>query len=286
MMTSIFKSLNVFNSKYSYSDSEKRIFCEIANFLQHLQQCLHLFCESNLLHRMKILFYDSVNTWFEDQSNFVFLREFDITLTKAFSSFVFSTMFNSNFRVFTFESLCEIFEKSASSDSFASQGQQKLKATIFSLLFNFDSYDLLRDIDFFDSSLKHSDSNLRQFNETSNFLRNLQHCQHLYRYRKTHLLLFLLNCLNDSIFKWLQKQSHFDNLHIFNTVLTNVFFSQQQKRQTRVRKRANRKVAKEIVENAKSTSKFQNIDIFDSTSCNESEFELYNEIANFLQSLQ
>ena len=35
-MTSIFKSLEVFNSKYFCSDSEKKIFCEIASFLQHL----------------------------------------------------------------------------------------------------------------------------------------------------------------------------------------------------------------------------------------------------------
>ena len=193
---------------------------------------------------------------------------------------------NSTFRIFALESSCEIFEKSTNFCSSATQKQQKLKATISSLSFSFDLYDLLRDIDLFDSSLKHSDSNLKQFNETSNFLRNLQHCQHLYRYRKTHLLLFLLNCLNDSIFKWFQKQSHFDNLHIFSTILTNVFSSQQQRRKARVRKRANRKVAKKIVKDAKSTSKLQNIDIFDSTSCNESKFELYSEVANFLQSLQ
>ena len=157
---------------------------------------------------------------------------------------------------------------------------------IFSLSSNFDLYDLLRDIDLFDSSLKHSDSNLRHFNEASNFLRNLNHCQHLYRYRKTHLLLFLLNCLNDSIFKWLQKQTHFDSLHIFSTTLANAFSSQQQRREIRARRRANRKVAKRIVEDAKSTSKLQNIDIFDSHTCNESEFELYDEVASFLQSLQ
>ena len=195
-------------------------------------------------------------------------------------------MFNSNFRVFAFESFCEIFEKSTSFDSSALQEQQRLKTTISSLLFNFDFYDLFRNIDLFDSNLKHSDSNLKHFNKTSNFLRNLKYCQHLYRYRKTHLLLFLFNCLNDSIFKWLQKQSHFDFLHIFNTTLTNVFSSQQQRRETRVRKQADRKIAKKNVKDAKSTSKLQNIDIFDSTACDKSEFELYNEIANFLQNLQ
>ena len=250
---------------------------------------------------MKTVMYDFVNKWFDDQSKFISLHDFDITLTKTFSSKSFdsqkqqklnakvrklSISKNSTLRILALESSCEIFEKSANFCSSATQKQQKLKATISSLSFNFDFYDLLRDIDLFDSSLKHNDSNLRQFNKISNFLRNLQHCQHLYRYRKTHLLLFLFNCLNDSIFKWLQKQSHFDNLHIFSTTLTNVFSSQQQRRKTRARKRANRKVAKKIVENAKSTSKLQNIDIFDSTSCNESKFELYSEIANFLQSLQ
>ena len=263
-MTSIFKSLEVFNSKYFCSDSEKRIFCEIASFLQHFQQCLHLFCESNLLHRIKAIMYDVVNKWFDNQSKFISLHDFDIVLIKTFSSSEFTTI-----------QLISLTYK-----------QQKLKATISSLSFNFDFYDLLRDIDFFDSSLKHNDSNLKHFNETSNFLRNLQHCQHLYRYRKTHLFLFLFNCLNDSIFKWLQKQSHFDNLHIFSTILTNVFSSQQQKRKARARKRTNRKVAKKIIKDAKSTSKLQNIDIFDSTSCNESEFELYSETTSFLQSFQ
>ena len=36
----------------------------------------------------------------------------------------------------------------------------------------------------------------------------------------------------------------------------------------------------------KSTLTFQNIDIFDSATCNESEFELYNVVANFLQNFQ
>ena len=87
-MISVFKSLDIFNPEYLYSDSKNEIFCEIANFFQHFQQCLHLFCESNLLNRMKTVFYDFVSTWFEDQSNFTFLREFDIVLTNAFSSSV------------------------------------------------------------------------------------------------------------------------------------------------------------------------------------------------------
>ena len=223
-----------------------------------------MFCESNLLHRMKAIMYDVVNKWFDNQSKFISLHDFDIVLAKVFSSSKFTTI-----------QLISLTYK-----------QQKLKAAISSLSFNFDSYDLFRNIDLFDSSLKHNVSNLRHFNETSNFLRNLKHCQHLYRYRKTHLLLFLLNCLNDSIFKWLQKQSHFDSLYIFSTALTIVFSSQQQRKKARIRKQVDRKVAKKTVEDAKSTSKLQNIDIFDSTACDESEFELYNEVVDFLQNLQ
>ena len=155
---------------------------------------------------------------------------------------------------------------------------------------NFDFFNLFQDIDFFDSNIVHLDSKTRQFNEIANFLRNLQHCQFLYRYRKTNLLKFLFNCLNDSAFEWLKKRSHFDFLHIFNIVLTIAFSSQLKARAQKLTKRKVRKIAKraelKTTEVAKSTSKLQNIDIFDSTACNESEFELYSKVAIFLQHLQ
>ena len=155
---------------------------------------------------------------------------------------------------------------------------------------NFDLFNLFQDIDFFDSNIIHLDSKIRQFNEIANFLQNLQHCQFLYWYRKTNFLNFLFNCLNDSTFEWLKKRLHFDFLHIFNIVLTIAFSSQLKARAQKIAKRKIRKIAERVelktTEVAKSTSKFQNIDIFDSTACNESEFELYNEIAKFLQHLQ
>ena len=117
----------------------------------------------------------------KNQSNFIFLREFDIVLTNAFFSFVFNTMFNSNFSIFAFESICEIFEKSTKSCSSFSQKQHELKIK----------------------------------SEISKFKKILK--------------------------------------------------------------------TEQIV---KSISTFQNIDIFDSTTCNESKFELYNVIANFLQNFQ
>ena len=153
-----------------------------------------------------------------------------------------------------------------------------------------DFFNLFQNIDFFDLSIIHLDSKIKQFNKIANFLRNFQHYQFLYRYRKTNLLKFLLNCLNDSTFEWLKKRSHFDFLHIFNIVLTIVISSQLKTRIQKLTKRKVRKIAErtelKITEVAKSTSKLQNTDIFDSTACNESEFELYNEIAIFLQHFQ
>ena len=163
-------------------------------------------------------------------------------------------------------------------------------ASIFSMPSNFGPFNLFQDIGFFDPSIVHLDSKTRQFNEIANFLRNLQHCQFLYRYRKTNLLKFLFNCLNDSTFEWLKKRSHFDSLHIFSTVLTTAFSSQLKARVQKLTKRKARKIAEraelKTTEIAKSTSKLQNIDIFDSTACNESEFELYSKVAIFLQHLQ
>ena len=162
--------------------------------------------------------------------------------------------------------------------------------SIPSMSSNFDFFNLFQDIDFFDSNIVHLDSKTRQFNEIANFLRNLQHCQFLYRYRKTNLLKFLLNCLNDSTFEWLKKRSHFDSLRIFSIVLTTAFSSQLKARAQKLAKRKARKIAEraelKTTKVAKSTSKLQNIDIFDSATCDESEFELYNEVANFLQNLQ
>ena len=162
------------------------------------------------------------------------------------------------------------------------------------LSFNFDSFNSFRDIDFFNSSLSCSDSEIRQFNDVTSFLRNLEHCQELYRYRKTKLLEYMLWALNDSVWKWFKKQSHFNFLSRFDMILTKAFSSQEQRELKSIaQKRAKRKAQKiaeraelNVIETAKQTSTLQNIDIFDSTTCDESEFELYNEVANFLQHLQ
>ena len=74
-------------------------------------------------------------------------------------------------------------------------------------------------------------------------------------------------------------------------ILTKTFFSQKQRKlKSIIQKRTKRKIKKttkrielKIIETAKKTSKFQNIDTFDSSTCNESKFEQYNETTNFLQ---
>ena len=167
--------------------------------------------------------------------------------------------------------------------------------SIFSLFSNFDSFNSSQDIDFFNSSLSCSDSKIRQFNDVTSFLRNLEHCQELYRYRRTKLLEYMLWILNDFAWKWYKKQTHFNFLSRFNMILTKAFLSQKQRElkaiaQKRAKRKA-RKIAKrielKIIKTAKSTSKLQNIDIFDSTLIfDRFEFDLYREVASFLQYLE
>ena len=166
--------------------------------------------------------------------------------------------------------------------------------SIPSLPSNFDSFNPRRDIDLFNPSLSCPDSEIRHFNDVTSFLRNLEHCQKLYRYRRTKLLEYMLWALNDSVWKWFKKQSHFNSLSRFDMILTKAFSSQEQRELKSIaQKRAKRKAQKiaeraelNVIETAKQTSTLQNIDIFDSTACDESEFGLYNEVANFLQHLQ
>ena len=164
--------------------------------------------------------------------------------------------------------------------------------SISSLLSNFDFFNSSQDIDLFNSSLSCSDSKIRQFNDVTSFLRNLEHCQKLYRYRRTKLLEYMLWALNDFVWEWFKKQSHFNSLSRFEMILTKAFSSQKQRElksiaQKRAKRKA-RKIAKrielKIIKKTKQTSKFQDIDIFDSALTNDTlEFELYSEIALFLQ---
>ena len=166
---------------------------------------------------------------------------------------------------------------------------------IFSLFSNFDSFDFFRDIDFFNSSLSCSDFEIRQFNDVTSFLRNLEHCQRLYRYRKTKMLEYMFWVFNDSVWKWYKKQTHFNFLSRFDMILTKAFSSQKQRKlkaitQKRAKRKA-RKIAKRVelnvIKTAKQTSTFQNFDIFDSSlTFDKLDFDLYSNVAIFLQHFQ
>ena len=167
--------------------------------------------------------------------------------------------------------------------------------SISSLSSNFDFFNSSRDIDFFNSNLSCSDFEIRQFNDVTSFLRNLEHCQKLYRYRRTKLLEYMLWVLNDFVWKWFKKRSHFNSLSRFDMILTETFFSQKQRElQSIIQKRAKRKARKiakraelNDIETAKQTSTFQNLDIFDSSLASDRfEFDLYSNVAIFLQHLE
>ena len=92
----LFALFDIFNSIRFHQNSKKKRFNQIVIFVQHFQQCQHLYNESKLLERMKIIFCNFVDIWFENQSNFIFLHDFDIILTKTFFK-------RSNFSLFTFK---------------------------------------------------------------------------------------------------------------------------------------------------------------------------------------
>ena len=167
--------------------------------------------------------------------------------------------------------------------------------SIFSLSSNFDSFDFFRDIDFFNPSLSCSDSKIKQFNDVTSFLRNLEHCQKLYRYRKTKLLEYMFWIFNDFVWKWYKKQTHFNFLFRFDMILTKAFSSQKQRElKAMIQKKAKRKARKVAertelndIKTAKQTSTFQDLDIFDSSlTFDRFEFDLYSNVATFLQHLE
>ena len=157
---------------------------------------------------------------------------------------------------------------------------------------NFDFFNFSRDIDFFNSSLTCSDSEIRRFNEVASFLRNLEHCQKLYRYRRTKLFEYMFWILNDLVWKWFKKRSHFNSLSRFDMILTKAFLSQKQRKLKSITqkrtKRKVRKIAKRAelndIKTTKQTSTFQDLDIFDSSlTFDKIEFDLYSNVATFLQ---
>ena len=76
--------LGTFNPNRPHQDLEKRRFNQATIFIQHLQQCQHLCCESELLEWMEVILCGPADTWFGNQPNFTSLHDFGIALTKAF----------------------------------------------------------------------------------------------------------------------------------------------------------------------------------------------------------
>ena len=217
-MSSIFNELEIFNSIFFYNWFEDELFNHIADFFQHFQQCLHLYCESKLLDLLIIVFIDFVNVWFDDQSKFILLHDFDIVFTKTFFFSEFVT-------------ISSIF---ISSKSFISSKQQKLKITfevskivkrvefkkISKAKQTVKSTSTFQDIDIFDS-VTCNESEFELYNVVANFLQNFQQYRH--QYRKSDLLNLLSKCLCDFVFKWLNIQSKFTSLKRFNKILTKTF---------------------------------------------------------------
>ena len=160
---------------------------------------------------------------------------------------------------------------------------------------NFDPFNPSRDIGLFNPSLLCSDAETRQFNDVTSFLRNLEHCQRLYRYRRTKLLEYMLWALNGPAWEWFKKQSHFNSLLRFGMALTEAFPLQEQREleliaQKRTKRKA-RKAAERAelndIETAKQTPTLQDLGIFDpSLASDRPEFGLYSNAATFLQHLQ
>ena len=201
-MISIFESLDFFNSTYFYHHSEIELYNQIAHFLQHLQQRLHLYCESDLLDQLITILNDFVNKWFDDQSKFISLQNFDIVLTKIFSSSEFATIQSTKSSLQEQEKL-KVSKKQKRVERQTLKNAKRVKSKALKAAEVAKSTSAIQDIDIFDSTLTCEN---RQFSELAKFLQHFQQCQHLYR--ESNLLMLLFTCLWNSVFDiWYDKQS-------------------------------------------------------------------------------
>ena len=219
MMTSILDRLEIFNLTFFYDWFENELFNQIANFLQHFQQCLHLYCESKLLDLLIIVSVDFVNAWFDDQSKFISLHDFNIVLTKTFS-------FDKFVMIQSILISSKLFISLISSSS---QKQQKLKIKYEISKFKKVSKtkqivkltSTFQNIDIFDSTLTSDEFEFDLYKKVASFLQHFQQCQHLYR--KSDLLNLLSKCLCDFAFERFKIQFEFISLKRFNKILTKAF---------------------------------------------------------------
>ena len=255
--------IDIFYSEFIFENLNAELFNEIVNFLQHFQQCRNQYSKSNMLEWLSTCFEKFAFEWFNDQSKFIFLYEFDIVLTNAF---FFKQDNNSSFSFFAFESTCEILENSTNFilivsivSSISSKKQQKLKISISKCC---------------------------------------QWCQSDYENYYSHRFqYFSCNVRNqqtyESILQFLEKKicEIFENLTVFALIIS---FAQQKSNVLKIAKKIKfnaiknvKRIKSKILKAekiAKSTSTFQNIDIFDSIlTCENRQF---NEFVKFLQHLQ
>ena len=258
--------IDVFYSELILENLNAELFNETVNFLQHLQQCRNQYSESNMLEWLSTCLEKSVFEWFNDQSKFTFLYEFDITLTNAF---LLKQNNSSFFSILASESTCEIFENSTNftlivsiASSISSKKQQKLKVSISKCC---------------------------------------QWCQSNYENYYSHRLqYFSCNVRNqqtyESALQFLEKKicEIFENLAIFALIISFVSSAQQKSNVLKIAKKTKFNAVKNVKrvkskvlkaeEIAKSTSTLQNIDIFDSTfTCENRQF---SEFVKFLQHFQ
>ena len=282
-MISMFQHIDIFYSKFTLENSNAKLFNEVENFLQHFQQCQNQYSKSNMLEWLSTCLEKFAFEWFNDQSKFIFLHEFDIVLTTAF----FFKQNNSSFlSILVSKSTCEILKSSTKFALIA------LSASSISFAF----------FDLFDSKLTQNDSEFELFCEVTDILRQFSQFHH--QHRKSDLLDLLHDCLWNFVLNWFENQLKFTSLHDFDITLTKAFSSKSfasQKQQEQQKSNA-LKIAKKIKFNAiknikrikskalkakeiaKSTSTFQNIDIFHSIlTCENRQL---SEFAKFLQHFQ
>ena len=84
-LTSTFQNIDIFYSTLALNEFEFDLYKEIANFLQHFQQCRHQYRKSNFLNLLSNCLCDFAFKWFEIQFEFISLKRFSKILTKTFS---------------------------------------------------------------------------------------------------------------------------------------------------------------------------------------------------------
>ena len=262
-MISMFQHIDIFYSKLTFDDSNAKLFNEVEDFLQHFQQCQNQYSKSDMFEWLSTCLKRFALEWFNDQSKFIFLHEFDIALTNAF----FFKQNNSSFlSIFASKSTYEIFENSTNFilivSTVSSKEQQKLKISTSNRCqwcqLNYEIYIIHR-FQYF--------SCVARTQQTYEFV--------LQFFEKNACEIFENSIVFVLIFSFVsQKQQKSNALKIAKKTKFNAI-----KNVKRVKSKTLK--TKKV---AKSTSTFQDIDIFDSTfTCEDRKF---SEFAKFLQHFQ